>query len=220
MTNQVQSWSDIVAADMATYPPVDHIVRAQVRHCTTKSVVAVLLVHVSEDDVSWRTADDLSELSYDWDVVAWQDARLSTEARAPTAEWQRKRLEKDVTNLPAAAARKGHVLTARDHAHELAAGRLHFELGCWLHFYLQYIRRAGATQARFDCARRIFLAGFSRLDNSFFTAFDFGEREFDSLFEGEDAEAVISALRQLIPTDGTGNIATAFTHLGWPIDLH
>lgn len=72
MANPEHGWCDIVAADMATYPAVGPVVRARVRHCTTKSVVTVLLVHVSEDDVSWRTADDLSELSYDWDVIAWQ----------------------------------------------------------------------------------------------------------------------------------------------------
>ena len=196
MVTSPQRWTPLTASDMATYPGIDNVVLAKLQHCSSKATVETLLVHVKEDDVTWRAADDLSEISYDWDVVAWRDARLANAVLAPLTEGRRRALQRGI-----------------------GPDRTRFELGCWLHFYQRYIRRAGATQARIDCARRIFLAGYARLDDSFLGTFAFGEREFDSLFEAGDADTVVSALRQLIATDATGNIAKAFAHLGWPINL-
>ncbi len=31
------------------------------------------LVKVDEDDCAWRTAGDLAEISYSWDVIEWRD---------------------------------------------------------------------------------------------------------------------------------------------------
>ena len=59
-------------ADKATYPPVGVVVVAQLRSGGTGRTVESDLVHVEEDDVTWRTADDMSEVSYDWDVVGWR----------------------------------------------------------------------------------------------------------------------------------------------------
>ena len=58
--------------DKSTYPPVGQVVVAQLRACGSGRTVEAELVHVEEDDVTWRTADDMSEVSYDWDVVGWR----------------------------------------------------------------------------------------------------------------------------------------------------
>ena len=64
--------SRISPHDKSTYPPVGEVVVVQLRGCGTGRMVEAELVHVEEDDVTWRTADDMSEVSYDWDVVGWR----------------------------------------------------------------------------------------------------------------------------------------------------
>lgn len=58
--------------DKLTYPPVGQVVVAQLRGCGSGRMVEAELVRVEEDDVTWRTADDMSEVGYDWDVVGWR----------------------------------------------------------------------------------------------------------------------------------------------------
>lgn len=48
-------------------------VLCQLKHCHTGNMQEHRLIRVEEDDCSWRTADDRSELSYDWNVVAWYE---------------------------------------------------------------------------------------------------------------------------------------------------
>lgn len=62
----------IAPQDKTTYPPVGQVVVAQLRACGSGRTVEAELVHVEEDDVTWRTADDRSEVSYDWDVEGWR----------------------------------------------------------------------------------------------------------------------------------------------------
>lgn len=45
-----------------------------VQHFQSKNIQEHLLNRVEEDDVDWRTADDNSELSYDWTVIKWKFA--------------------------------------------------------------------------------------------------------------------------------------------------
>jgi hypothetical protein len=80
-----------------------------------------------------------------------------------------------------------------------------------------YLEGAEGLKSRIDCARRIFLSGINNPGYDFFTVFDFGERQFDSIFEMGDAEQVIEAIRLLIPGDKSGNIAKAFANFGWPL---
>ncbi len=42
------------------------------RQCFSKQIVKEKLVWVGEDDVGFRTADDNSEISYNWDVIEWR----------------------------------------------------------------------------------------------------------------------------------------------------
>jgi hypothetical protein len=58
--------------DKTTYPPVGQVVVALLRNCGSGRTVETELVHVEEDDVTWRTADDMSEVGYDWDVEGWR----------------------------------------------------------------------------------------------------------------------------------------------------
>ena len=54
-------------------PNINEIVKAKIQHCTTKTIKEVILKHIDEYDLSWRFPDDNSELSYDWDVIEWQN---------------------------------------------------------------------------------------------------------------------------------------------------
>ncbi|WCH25231.1 hypothetical protein [Aeromonas salmonicida] len=53
-------------------PPPEVPILCQLKHCFTGSVREFELIHVEEDDCSWRTADDRSEVSHSWDVITWQ----------------------------------------------------------------------------------------------------------------------------------------------------
>jgi hypothetical protein len=123
----------------------------------------------------------------------------------------------DSDNVRKVAERKNTTLDAREEREETEFAKSHFKLGCWL-FY--YSRRVGLTDGfndRVDCARRIFQAGFTNPRSRFFTVFDFGERNFDTIFEMNDGDQVVEALRRLIHGDKTGNIAKAFAEHGWSI---
>lgn len=62
------------------------------------------------------------------------------------------------------------------------------------------------------------LSGFNNPEYGFHTVFDFGERQFDDIFEQGDSKAVIAGLRSKIATDKTGLIASSFAYFGWPIN--
>jgi hypothetical protein len=47
--------------------------------------------------------------------------------------------------------------------------------------------------------------------------FDFGERQFDRIFEMGDAQNVIDTLRDAVDTDSSGLMHKAFVHFGWPL---
>lgn len=53
-------------------PEIGVPVRCQLRRCSTGEVLESSLIHVNEGDCSWRTADDNSEISYEFDVVSWK----------------------------------------------------------------------------------------------------------------------------------------------------
>jgi len=211
------SWSPFRASDSTTYPAVGDIVLGQLRHCTTKGLGEALLVRVAEDDVFWRTADDESEVSYDWDVVAYRAPDLHLLAQAPITAGQRRWFARNVTKLQDLLDARGERITRADLARATAAAHEHFELGCWLYFYSRFIHHPGAKAARIDCLRRLLATGFTNLDRQFLVAFDIGRRQFDSLLQSDDAMEVMSGVRQFIPADTSSNIARAITELGWPV---
>lgn len=128
-------------------------------------------------------------------------------------------LRADAQNIRAAAKRKEVTLDAWEERHETEAAQQHFDLGCWLYYYSRrvYLDNAEGLASRIDCARRIFLAGLTNPGYRFFTVFEFGERNFDTIFEMGDADQVINELRQLVKSDKTGRIAQAFANFGWTL---
>lgn len=131
-------------------------------------------------------------------------------------------LRADAANLPGTAARKGTTLDRWDEHQESAAAKNHFDLGCWLYYYQSRMRSCAdpvqGLKDRIDCAKRIFEAGLNNPGYQFFTAFDFGERDFDGIFEQGDSLHVIHGLRKHIDKDATGNIKGAFEYMGWPVN--
>ena len=53
-------------------PAINVPVLCKLQHWHTKNIQEHLLIYVNEDDVSWRTSDDHSELSYDYNVIEWK----------------------------------------------------------------------------------------------------------------------------------------------------
>lgn len=45
----------------------------ELRNCLTGEITMVTLRYVIEDDCSWRTIDDNSELNFDWDVINYKE---------------------------------------------------------------------------------------------------------------------------------------------------
>lgn len=54
-------------------PPFGKAVNCQLIHCSSGSTQLHRLIRVDESDCSWRTADDHSEISFDWDVIKWDE---------------------------------------------------------------------------------------------------------------------------------------------------
>ena len=49
----------------------EHVL-AVLRNCISKNEISAVLYAVDEDDCDWRTADDGSEIAYEWDVISWE----------------------------------------------------------------------------------------------------------------------------------------------------
>ena len=54
-------------------PPTGSVVLCRLAHFKGKLTQETLMKKVDEDDCDWRTADDNSELNYDWHVSHWFD---------------------------------------------------------------------------------------------------------------------------------------------------
>lgn len=136
-------------------------------------------------------------------------------ARAPISAQTRAMLRHDLQHIEATAQRKNFTLDRWEKQAETTAGNDHFELGCWLFYYKDKIYN-GKAECRIDCAKRIFEAGITNPRYNFFTVFEFGERQFDTLFEMGDSKDVIDGLASFLPSDTTGNLKKAFEYFGWP----
>lgn len=139
----------------------------------------------------------------------------------PLTKEQLAQLHADMHDIRAAAKRKGTTLDRWDEVQELAAANDHFDLGCWLFYYSSKVGLPGADglMHRIDCARRIFEAGLKNPVYQFFTIFDFGERQFDTIFEMGDAAQVLGGLRQIIHQTKSKRLIEAFAHFGWPVEM-
>lgn len=137
---------------------------------------------------------------------------------APLSAAQLAQLRADANDLWAAAARKGITLDRWEHSDESAAARDHFALGTWLHYYSTRIGKVDGLQDRIECARRIFESGIQRIGYQFYTVFDFGERQFDTLVEMGDADEVLDGLREIAHEGRNANLIAAFSYMGWSLE--
>ncbi|WP_194727402.1 hypothetical protein [Noviherbaspirillum malthae] len=141
--------------------------------------------------------------------------------QAPISIAERTQLRTDANDIRAAAKRKQVTLDRFEDARESTFAKTHFELGAWLFYYRNRISATGAQglQDRIDCARRIYEAGLINPEYDFFTVFDFGERQYDTIFESGDADAVLDGLRFILNSAPTEGLRKAFLSYGWPTEL-
>jgi hypothetical protein len=71
--DKMNKWFKVVPDKMDTYPPIDIPVLSIIQNSNTFVTHYITIKHVNEDDCTWRTIDDGSELSYCWDVLWWQN---------------------------------------------------------------------------------------------------------------------------------------------------
>ena len=137
----------------------------------------------------------------------------------PMSEAELARLRADARDIPGTAKRRNTTLDAWDLRSERASAEKHFALGCWLYYYSRRIFLTGpeGLQHRIDCARRIFEAGLGNPGYAFFTVFEFGEREFDTIFEMGDSTQVLEGLRKLARRSRSQQIREAFAEMGWSL---
>lgn len=139
--------------------------------------------------------------------------------KAPLSSDERSQLKADAKDIWAAVERKNLDVDKSEARHEVNAAAENFELGCWLKYYSNRIGQVGehALEDRIDCADRIFSAGIQNPKYDFHVIFDFGEREFDTLFEMGDSEAVIEGLRDRLALRNSPGVLKAFENFGWEI---
>ena len=65
----VSEWIDSSKA----LPEVGMPVTCMLVHCSSLLEVEAKLIHVDEQDCSWRMVDGLCEISYDYDVKYWRE---------------------------------------------------------------------------------------------------------------------------------------------------
>lgn len=207
------NWNSLKPSDPTTYPAVGRIVLARLQRQGGAQTVEMWLVSQCPEKAGWRSADDFDKLKETWDVIAWSNQPITSLKHAPLDDRLRHALKLRLADLKKTAAKKGTTLDAWEERAEQQAGKNHFELGCWLYFYSKHI--GGHCEIRADCLKRIFLEGLTNPGYDFFTAFDFGERQFDSCLEQGDSKEVIALLRKELAKDTTGNLARAFDYFGW-----
>lgn len=65
---------DCIGYEMKLPKPGTKVI-ALLEHWHTKGKRKAELIRVNEDDCAWRTVDDRSEISYDWNVIHWEVLR-------------------------------------------------------------------------------------------------------------------------------------------------
>ncbi len=54
-------------------PPFGKVVKCKIQHWYTMGLQEHEMIRVNADDHEWVTADDNSELDFNWNVIEWQD---------------------------------------------------------------------------------------------------------------------------------------------------
>lgn len=144
--------------------------------------------------------------------------KFRLQEKAPITESVRAQLRLDTQDLRATAARKSITIDDWEVRRQATAAKNHFELGCWLYHLRERIGRSdeGSLHDRIECAWRIFMSGITNPGYQFVTVFEFGERQFGTIFGMGDGDQVVDGLRSLLSADRTGRLAAAFDAYGWP----
>ena len=144
--------------------------------------------------------------------------KIKFQELAPIAPAVRNQLRLDAQDIRATAARKNFDMDAWTESRESKVAKEHFELGCWLYHFRDRVGRTGegALKDRIECAWRIFRSGITNPSYDFHTVFEFGERQFDTIFGMGDADQVLEGLRSLLRGDRSGRLEAAFVAYGWP----
>ena len=135
--------------------------------------------------------------------------------KAPLSHTARKAISKDITNFKSVAKAKGQAVDTWEAHYEQRVTEDHFELTCWLKWFM-------ATQARRDCVATramivflIFENGIKRIAYEFHTITDFGERQFDNIFESGDSSDVLVQLNRLVSAFGGELSKAGLANYGW-----
>lgn len=132
---------------------------------------------------------------------------------APISLAQRQTLRRRLANLRATAARRGTTLDEWDEHRESRAGEQHFELGAWCWWSTQ---RADLTiENRVAVIFAMLASGLTSIGYEFFTAFEFGEREFDRFFEMCDGAELVQAVSDRVLTSGHAVAIEGLRANGW-----
>ena len=68
-------WTQIDYGNEDSLPDIGLPVVCIIRHFNTRVRIESILVRVKEDDVTWRTADDSSQLANDWEPIRWKEKK-------------------------------------------------------------------------------------------------------------------------------------------------
>lgn len=73
---------NLIMTTLPITPPEPNVTVTATLKSHSGKIQTADLIHVNEDDVTWRTADDLNELDeMNWDVVAWEYPERPTLAK-------------------------------------------------------------------------------------------------------------------------------------------
>lgn len=128
-------------------------------------------------------------------------------------------LRKDAANVRAAAERKEMTLSRSEEAEETQTAKQYFNLGCWLFYYQREMYKPGvdSLKMQIDTVVRLFRNGFFNPGYAFYTVFNFGEREWDTVFEMENSSEVLQGVRAIYAETRDPLIAEGFAYAGWSL---
>jgi hypothetical protein len=122
----------------------------------------------------------------------------------------------------ACARRKGISLSRFEAIEEQHYASEYFNLGAWMHYFSIRFQSIRDTEKRLndraDCLEMLFKAGIFEPKNKFMTVFDFGDRQFDAMFEQGDSGDLLDVLRRRMTGDASCYIATGFQHHNWSFE--
>jgi hypothetical protein len=133
---------------------------------------------------------------------------------APITPRQRAMLLARLKDLRGTAQMHGTSLSDWELMDEANAARLHFEVGAW-GWWSQQRRESLSVQDRARVIFAVLASGKTSVGYEFFTAFEFGERQFDAFFEMGDGHEVVDAVSELVVSSGNAAALACLQANGW-----